>query len=191
MMILLCAAGIVFVITLWLVVSGRGMALDERVSAWIFTKRTKGLTKVMLFFTNWGKGLPTAAVCLALVLLSVLDETFWRVPVYSVLSTIITCRLFKSTVKRARPEGNRLVEETDYSFPSAHALGAGALYGSVILSVAVTGGPAGIIAAITAVVFLVGIGLSRVYLGVHYLIDVIGGWSLGLLTAAVFSFLPG
>lgn len=64
----------------------------------------------------------------------------------------------------------------DYSFPSGHTAASFAV--ARILMLAAPGG-----AALAALVFAVLMGISRMYVGVHYLTDVLAGTVLGLLTA--------
>jgi undecaprenyl-diphosphatase len=102
---------------------------------------------------------------------------------------------FKEVFMRVRPliEHARIPMPESYSFPSGHALAALLYFASLAfvtliderrlqISVAIVGGCA--LAAIT-------IALSRVYLGVHYLGDIVGAWLLGsawlVLAALVFA----
>jgi len=80
---------------------------------------------------------------------------------------------FKSVFQVPRPEGVALVEASGYSFPSGHAMGSLGFFGSLALLV----GQRVVWVVSGAMVFL--IGLSRVYLGVHYPLDVITGWAVG------------
>jgi undecaprenyl-diphosphatase len=92
--------------------------------------------------------------------------------------------LVKDLVARPRPPG-ALVDVSGFAFPSGHAANSVA-YVAVAVALAHTvprlAGRAGIVVA--AIVLAAAIGLSRVYLHVHYLSDVLGGWGLG---AALFS----
>ncbi|MFQ6673351.1 MAG: phosphatase PAP2 family protein, partial [Fidelibacterota bacterium] len=87
-----------------------------------------------------------------------------------------------------RPEGVALVEATGFDFPSGHAQNAMVLWGYLAWTAGAGTAPAGgegyrqigrqqIYWSSGIVIFL--IGLSRVYLGVHYPASVIGGWSIG------------
>ena len=92
---------------------------------------------------------------------------------------------------RERPDINRLVEESGFSFPSGHSMVATGFYGFLmyliyknmknekIRNLAIIG--------LTALILL--IGISRIYLGVHYASDVIGGFAIALAYLIVFVML--
>jgi membrane-associated phospholipid phosphatase len=96
--------------------------------------------------------------------------------------------LVKNVVDRPRPPvADRLVVETNWSYPSGHSLGATAVIGvlTVIVLTRVTGRLARIAVAALGVLLVVAIGVSRVYLGVHWPSDVLAGWLIGGLWLAV------
>ncbi|WP_052390616.1 phosphatase PAP2 family protein [Streptomyces sp. NRRL B-24484] len=74
-----------------------------------------------------------------------------------------------------------------FAFPSGHAFTSAVSAGLLALAVARTGPAAARTAAAIAAVFAAAIGLSRIYIGVHWPLDVLGGWLLatGWLAAAV------
>ncbi|GGK65183.1 phosphatase PAP2 family protein [Nocardia camponoti] len=86
----------------------------------------------------------------------------------------------KHLAGRSRPPAvDHLVVETNQSFPSGHALGATVVAG-LLAYVAIANFPR-LRAPITAlaVLFALAVGLSRVYLGVHWPTDVLAGWAIG------------
>jgi undecaprenyl-diphosphatase len=100
---------------------------------------------------------------------------------------VIATHVIKSAVDRPRPAGG-LVDASNASFPSAHAAYS-TLYTYLATIVAVRFARPGVVArgavigaglTVTALV-----GLSRVYLGVHYLSDVTAGWALGFTAFAL------
>ena len=97
----------------------------------------------------------------------------------------------KYAVHRTRPEPFFGTPPESYSFPSGHALFSACFYGALAWMLAARTRNAGACAAIwtAALALIAAIGLSRVYLGVHYPTDVIGGylvaafWLAGLLAS--------
>lgn len=188
MLIIFIICLLIFVVVTFLVVKGSIEALDQQLSAAIINLRRPAVTPIMHFFTNLGKGKATLAVVLLLFVIPGLGN----IPRISGLALILTMILggqLKNIVKRGRPEGNRLVEEKDFSFPSAHSYGAAALYGGILLNAGNLAAPFALILTIISATCLLLVGLSRVYLGIHYPLDVLGGWSLGLTCAAGMTLL--
>jgi membrane protein DedA with SNARE-associated domain len=95
--------------------------------------------------------------------------------------THITVQILKGAVDRARP-GDGLAGAEGFAYPSGHA-GISITYLAMAVMLARTAPAAWRVAMIAAgAVLAAGIGLSRVYLRVHYLTDVVGGWAVGLAT---------
>ncbi len=127
-------------------------------------------------------------IFMALILATII---FWCVkkPIYaySLWLTVVGSELFaflgKILVHRMRPVGFSFYREATFSFPSFHAAVAVAFYGFLVYAllkkVTLWHYRMTIIFAGVLLVFL--IGLSRMYLGVHFLSDVLGGYSMGLL----------
>ena len=85
----------------------------------------------------------------------------------------------KITFVRERPDlWSQLIEETTYSFPSGHAAGSSAL--AVVIVALLWRTKWRVPALIIAPLYIVLIGFSRMYLGVHYLTDIIAGWIVGI-----------
>jgi len=103
-------------------------------------------------------------------------ELFFIVAV-SIGSTLLNV-LLKRIFQRERPDMNRLIEVTGYSFPSGHSMAAFTLY--VTLAFIIWShieskfGRSLIIVAVS--IIILGIGISRIYLGVHFPSDVLGGY---------------
>jgi undecaprenyl-diphosphatase len=97
---------------------------------------------------------------------------------------------FKHLYGRARPPvTDQLVVQTNASLPSGHALGSMVVLGVLavvgVLHIQRPAIRAGVVGL--AVVLIAAIGLSRIYLGVHWITDVLTGWLLGGAWLAVCS----
>jgi undecaprenyl-diphosphatase len=88
----------------------------------------------------------------------------------------------KLIFERPRPKLDYAAVLPDYSFPSGHAMNGVAFYVSIALILwTVFGRRVGVVSTIVAVALAIGIGVSRIYLGFHYLTDVLGGWLAGIV----------
>ncbi|WP_051133485.1 phosphatase PAP2 family protein [Nocardia paucivorans] len=100
------------------------------------------------------------------------------------LGAAISVRVLKYLVGRERPpvEG-QLVSVADPAYPSGHSLGSAAVVGILATLVAWRVRRRSIVVTVVAgaVVFVGLVGLSRVYLGVHWPTDVLAGWTVGVL----------
>lgn len=101
--------------------------------------------------------------------------------------------LMKHFIHRLRPE-NMLVNETGFSFPSGHSITAVILFGlicyyAIFKFKLIEKEFNKIILYFVSVLFILLIGLSRVYLNVHWFSDVLAGWFLGLFLLSGFLFL--
>ncbi|MBO0460938.1 phosphatase PAP2 family protein [Enterococcus sp. DIV1298c] len=108
-------------------------------------------------------------------------ELYWFVFNFVLVAGIFN-PLIKLLVMRDRPSLQHLVVETTYSYPSGHAATSMILYGTLIFlmsSLIKTKEWVWMIQVLLGVLIL-SIGASRVYLGVHYPSDILGGYSLSL-----------
>lgn len=100
--------------------------------------------------------------------------------------------LLKLWFHRERPTIHRLIEQAGYSFPSGHSMAAFSLYGVIayLLWRHMHNRRERFILILFTVLMTGGIGWSRIYLGVHYPSDVIGGYAASgawlMLSAACF-----
>lgn len=98
-------------------------------------------------------------------------------------------QLLKFVIQRPRPEGFRLIDESGYSFPSGHSMVAMAFYGFLVYLVwhYERDRVERWLWCSCLSLIVVGIGASRIYLGVHYASDVVAGFLISLAWLAVFT----
>ncbi|MCR4325455.1 MAG: phosphatase PAP2 family protein, partial [Patescibacteria group bacterium] len=160
-------------------------SLDLAIEQWLSAIRSPFGLYFFSFFTELGGGIVVASItALAVFLLWKKGGVEYAVGLFaSVAGAIAVSELLKFIVHRARPPIDlRAILETSYSFPSNHATASAALYG-FLAYLAWRLAPRkwrGIIVAICLII-IAGVGFSRMYLGVHYPTDVLGGFIVGAL----------
>lgn len=158
-----------------------GFGWDERLLRAVHARATPSLDAIMLLFTRVGAPLPMIGfVALALLLLLLrgrrADALFFALAVGGAAALNF---LAKAIFQRSRPAlWPSLAPETDYGFPSGHAMGSLAVVAALAILLWATRWRWPILAL--GILFVVGVGLSRVYLGVHYPSDILAGWSASL-----------
>ena len=181
---MLCLAVIFLGIT-FLVVTGRLSGLESSVYASLAHLQTPWMTSVMTFIT--GIGSPVTITALALILLLVPPtrrQYGLPIAVGSIVGAVVMY-LIKQLIARGRPDVLRLVVESGYSYPSGHTLASTVVFMIILLVVfrqhkdLRTRLPVLVVCVLIPIL----IGISRIYLGVHYAGDVIGSFTAGLLVA--------
>ena len=138
-------------------------------------------TPIAKFITNFGGAifLVIATITLFIVIrnkkigISILSN----VAIVTVLNQLI-----KRILQRPRPTEYRIIEETGYSFPSGHSMVSMAFYGYFIYLIYkyVKNKYVKWISIILLSLLICLIGISRIYLGVHYTSDVLGGFLISI-----------
>lgn len=97
--------------------------------------------------------------------------------------------LLKYILQRPRPTGYRIVEESGYSFPSGHSMISMAFYGFLIyliyMNIENKKVKYGLIGLLS--ITIIGIGMSRIFLGVHYTSDVLAGFLISIAYVIVYA----
>lgn len=149
------------------------------------------LTTIVKGITYIGDSTVLIVFCLLLIALPRYRKTIaLPVSVTLILSMILNVAL-KSIFARERPDILRLINETGYSFPSGHAMNNAALYTMLIFLIFkfIKNKTIKIALTILCIALIIAIGFSRIYLGVHYAGDVLGGWLIGCAISAFIYFI--
>lgn len=176
-------------VIVWLaeeVVEGEPLAFDAFILTWIQEQQTPAATTFFQIFTELGGVYVLGGTVVATVAICwVRGYKKAAVMVGASVGGAAGINLvLKSLFQRDRPDfWQHLVTETGYSFPSGHAMASAAITLSVLfllwrtrfrlLAVAIGG------------VYLLLIGISRMYLGVHYPTDIITGWFVSFIWVSV------
>ena len=153
------------------------------------------VTPLAKFITNFGGSI--FLIALTIVLFLVIKNKKIGASIFSnlVIITVLN-QLLKSILQRPRPTKYRIIEETGYSFPSGHSMISMAFYGYLIYLIYkyVKNKYVKWISIVLLGILICSIGISRIYLGVHYTSDVLGGFLISIsylviYTSAVNKFL--
>ncbi|BBG65429.1 membrane-associated phospholipid phosphatase [Hydrogenimonas sp.] len=157
---------------------------DSIVANLIVQWRTPELTPFFTWITYLGKVEVLLAFLAAATLILLLNRRYEQIVAlyFSIAGSALSVYLGKLALHRPRPE-TALYFEPTYSFPSAHAAAAVAFYGflAYLLMWERKSFKSRINILFTVTVLILLIGFSRIYLGVHYLSDVFGGYLAGTL----------
>jgi membrane-associated phospholipid phosphatase len=175
------------------VVDDAGLAnLDKPTLAFMEQLRSPGLDSFVTGFTNIGGGIGMPILASILTAWLIWASRTWRplilIGVAAAVSTTATT-LGKKLIGRNRPDHADAVPpyEDSPSFPSGHTLNTTVVIALVVylacLQVKRTIARVALIAA--GVIFIGAMGMSRVFLGHHWMTDVIFGWLLGLAWVAI------
>lgn len=159
---------------------------DDRITDYILSFRTATLTKYFLLMTYLGDVYGYLLVLGIYLLLSIVIFKRWKFIAQTFLVLLlatISNIVLKRFVDRARPSIEHLVSVETLSYPSGHAMSSMAFYGFIIylfykfnmnrlIKI-------GII--VVLVILILSIGMSRIYLGVHYPSDIVGGYIAGAI----------
>ncbi len=144
-------------------------------------------TPIAKFITNFGGAI--FLITLTIVLLVLIKNKKIGISIFSnlVIVTILN-QLLKAILQRPRPTEYRIVEETGYSFPSGHSMVSMAFYGYLIYLIYkyVKNKYIKWISIVLLSILVCSIGISRIYLGVHYTSDVLGGFLISMSYLVIY-----
>lgn len=145
------------------------------------------VTPIAKFITNFG-GAIFLSIATVMLFLLIKNKKIGLSIISNIVIITVLNQLLKRILQRSRPTEFRIVEETGYSFPSGHSMVSMAFYGYLIYLiyryiknkyVKWT-----LITILSILICL--IGISRIYLGVHYTSDVLGGFLISISYLVVY-----
>lgn len=157
--------------------------VDEGFTQWIFQDRSTPISRALYALTYFGSGYVTVGLTLLGSFVLFRQKKSRNIVILWILmaGVGVLVQVGKRTFVRQRPVEVAYYPETGYSFPSGHSATAMTLYG--LLGYWLVRGRRRIrnrwLVGISAVSLIGLVGFSRIYLGVHFLSDVLGGYLLG------------
>ena len=138
-------------------------------------------TPIAKFITNFGGAI--FLISTAIILFVVIKNKKIGITIISNLGIItILNQLLKRILQRPRPEEFRIINESGYSFPSGHSMISMAFYGYLIYLIYKYIKNKYLKWSLITIlgILIVSIGISRIYLGVHYTSDVLAGFLISI-----------
>ena len=185
--IIFTASVVIFLVLVALLLSDSLPTFDSWVYGIVSKVKCKPVTviaKVLSFFCSVTFIVLSAVICM--IFMKNKKRAFY------IALNILLCVLLNQTLKhlflRPRPENISLVFENGYSFPSGHSMVSLAFYGYfiyIIYHLRINKVRKYIYCTLLALLVLF-IGLSRIYLGVHYASDVLAGFALSMAYLIVY-----
>jgi undecaprenyl-diphosphatase len=159
------------------------VAIDQEVTHFLFTARNQMVGQIFYLISYLGsqKGSIIIGAIVSVILLKQGRKTYFVALWLVLLGVGLSVRYGKLIFHRVRPADVGFYEETNFSFPSGHSTTAMVLFGmiSYFLIRNSTSRRQRILFLLLGLTIILLVGFSRIYLGVHFLSDVLGGYLLG------------
>lgn len=184
------AAGIALIlltiITITLL-SGKIISLDNKVHNIIINLRKEKLTDTMIIITNICSTYSLIGISL-LALICLKNKKIPILIIMNLISATLLSQIFKFIIRRERPIGINLIEESGYSYPSGHSMVSMAFFGLIayLIYKNIKNKFYKTLSIISLLVVIFLIGFSRIYLGVHYFSDVLAGFLTAIAYLMIF-----
>lgn len=180
---------ICFIMILILVLSGNISNFDNNIYSLISNLISNSMTSFMKIITFLGSAYTLITITVLLILFSK-DKIYFSI---NLIGIFLLNQLLKHIIQRPRPVDINIINENGYSFPSGHSMISMAVYGFLIYYIyknMKNKRLKWILILLLSILILL-IGFSRIYLGVHYASDVLGGFILSLIWLIIFILIIG
>jgi len=161
--------------------------IDKTIYNLIISLKSDIVTKIFKIITSFA-GIPFMLITTIIILFIKKLKHKRFIIILNLVNDVVLNNILKLLFKRERPIDIMLVEESGYSFPSGHTMVACIFYGFIIYLINKSNysKKTKIIINIILISLILLIGISRIYLGVHYTTDVIGSYLIGISYLIIF-----
>lgn len=144
-------------------------------------------TPIAKFITNFGGPIFLSTICIILFII-IKNKKIGLSIIMNIAIIAILNQVLKRILQRPRPTEFRIIEETGYSFPSGHSMVSMAFYGYLIYLIYkyVKNKYVKWTSIVLLSILICSIGISRIYLGVHYTSDVLGGFLISISYLVIY-----
>lgn len=171
-----------------LVLSRNDIYLDSFVYGIISKFINPNLTNIIKYLTYIGSAVAVISITV-FTLIYFKDKKYGLFMSLDLICITIIQLILKNIFSRGRPVDINLIEETGYSFPSGHSLTSMAFYGFIIYLIynSKLNSRSKKIFITMFIILILTTGVSRIYLGVHYFTDVIGGFTFSISYLIIYT----
>lgn len=161
--------------------------IDSNTYSIITKLMSNNVTAVMIFISYLGSAVVLICLTIALIIL-LKNKRDAKFITSNLVIVFLLNKILKLIIARPRPSVLRLVYEEGYSFPSGHAMVSMGFYGFLIYLAYknIKNKKIKIPLIIFLSILILLIGVSRIYLGVHYATDIIGGFLIAIIYLILF-----
>lgn len=170
-----------FLLILLLIIFEKTGFIDNNIYNIVRLLRCDFFDNYFIFITKFGNTI--FIVLVVFMFLLIFRNKYGIILGTSACISIISNSIIKKIIRRERPNGLRLIAQGGYSFPSGHAMISVCVYGYLLYLVVtkIENKVIKYIISVFLVLLILSIGISRIYVGVHYASDVIAGYLLATL----------
>ena len=161
--------------------------LDNKIYELLTKTQNPVMTETMIIISFFASAITLIGLSIVLILI-LKEKKYSRFIALNLALSFIINRILKFIIRKPRPPRIQIVQENGFSFPSSHAMIAFTFYGFIIYLLCTNIKNKAIKYSVTILlsILVILIGISRVYLGVHYVVDIIGGFIFGFIYLFIF-----
>jgi len=162
--------------------------IDEEIYRFISKMHSNPMTVTMKVITSLS-GTFVITFLLALGYLVLKNKKYAHLMTINIINVILLNQILKNIFRRNRPLFINIIEETGYSFPSGHAMASLGFYGFIIFLInrSNLSRRYKITLSIMLTILIILVGISRIYLGVHFFSDIVGGYVVSTIYLLIYT----